>query len=199
METRGTRLTSATSPCEPGRRISVVGTCGAGKTSVAQRLAERLSLPHIELDALFWGPDWTPRDELTFRSLVAQAASAEAWVIDGNYSRVRDLVWERAETVVWLDYSFARVFRQLLGRTLRRAFRREALWHGNRERLLKAFGSRESILLWAIRTHRRRRRQYEGLVRDPRNARLTVLRFQGPRALEDWFQSVARREVPSDE
>ena len=91
----------------PGpRRIAVVGTSGSGKTTLAHRLAERLGIPHVELDALHWGPNWTPVAADLFRERVAQALSGEAWVVDGNYSRVRDIIWTRADTLVWLDYSW---------------------------------------------------------------------------------------------
>ena len=67
------------------------------------------------------------------------AVAGEGWVIDGNYGKTRDLVWASADTVVWLDYRFPRVFTRLLQRTFRRTLRREILWHGNRERLRTAF------------------------------------------------------------
>ncbi len=177
-------------PDAPGRRINVVGTCGSGKTTVARSLATRLSLPYVEIDALFWRPGWEGAGDAELRAAVGDAAAGEAWVIDGNYSRVRDLVWPRADTVIWLDYSFPRVFSQLLRRTLRRAILREALWHGNRESLRTSFLSRKSILVWAIKTHRRRRTQYQTLLVDPRNRHLRVIRLRSPREAERWLQGV---------
>ncbi len=92
------------------RRIVVVGTSGSGKTTMAARLAEGLGLPHVELDAIHWGPGWTPLAVEEFRERTAEALAGEAWSTDGNYSGVRDIVWSRADTLVWLDYALPVVF-----------------------------------------------------------------------------------------
>src|SRR5262245_27291374 len=92
------------------RRIAVVGTTGSGKTTLARRLAERLGVPHIELDSLFWGPDWTPVAADVFLSRIRSAIAAERWVSDGNYVGSTDaMLWTAADTLVWLDYSIARI------------------------------------------------------------------------------------------
>src|SRR5208282_1090204 len=88
-------------------RIVVVGTSGAGKTTLAKAIAARLAIPHIELDALEWGPGWTPLSAVDPDALVRRvdaATAADAWVMDGNYGLVRDLTWQRATHLVWLDY-----------------------------------------------------------------------------------------------
>lgn len=112
------------------RRVHIVGTSGAGKTIFAASLAHRLAVPHVEIDALAWGPDWgeTPRGEL--RQRLAAALAGPSWVVDGNYGFLRDLVWSRADTVVWLDFSFAVVMGRVLRRTAGRVLRREELWSG---------------------------------------------------------------------
>ena len=92
------------------RRVVVVGTRPSGKTTFARRLAGVLGSQHVELDALYWGPEWTPRPD--FQGDVLAAVQYEHWVIDGNYTAVRDLIWRRCTAIVWLDYSFARVFAQ---------------------------------------------------------------------------------------
>jgi adenylate kinase family enzyme len=177
-------------PREVGRRISVVGTCGSGKTTTASALAQRLGLRHVELDALAWGPDWSQRPDDELRAAVTDAVAGEGWVIDGNYGKTRDLVWASADTVVWLDYRFPRVFTRLLQRTFRRTLRREILWHGNRERLRMAFLSRDSILLWALKTHWRRQREYTALLARPQHQRLQVVRLRSPRETAAWLEAI---------
>lgn len=180
-----------------GQRINVVGTTGSGKTTLGRALAQRLGVPFVELDALAWLPGWTMRPLEEFRALVAERTASPAWVVDGNYSRVRDIVWARADKVVWIDYPFGRVFLQLLRRTVRRSLRREELWSGNRESLRKAFFSRDSILLWAIRTHARRKREYPELFARPEHAHLTVVRLRSPREARRWLAGVPRSALRS--
>src|SRR5438105_1060750 len=142
-----------------GRRIAIVGASGTGKTTLARTLADRLSLPHVELDALHHGPNWTEASPDELRTRVSTELAADGWVIDGNYaSKIGDLVTSQADTVVWLDHPLPVVLWRLLRRTLGRISRREELWHGNRETWRNAFVGRESLFAWTIRSHRRFRR-----------------------------------------
>lgn len=175
----------------PGRRVVVVGTTGSGKTTVARRLAALLGCPHVELDALHWGPRWTPAPREVFRERVRRATAAARWVADGNYGQVRDVLWPAADTIVWLDYSLPVILGRLLRRTLRRCLLREELWAGNREDLRTAFLSRDSILLWALRTYRRRRREYPELFRRAEYRHLRVIRLRSPGETESWLRAVA--------
>ncbi len=120
-------------------RIAIVGTSCSGKTTLARTLAEILDVPHIELDALHWQSDWTPRPFEEFRYLTRTAITAEWWVLDGNYNRIRDLAWARATGLVWLNYPFHIVLWRALSRTVRRVLFREQLYGGNRESFRKAF------------------------------------------------------------
>ena len=182
------------------RRICVVGSSGAGKTTLARQLAERLEIAHVELDALYWEPNWMEAPVERFRERVTAAVAGEAWVADGNYSKVRDLVWGRAGTLVWLDYSLPLVMRRLTARTLRRGLRREELWSGNRERLWNQLKPRDSILWFALTTYRRRRRQFTQTLAQPEYAHLRLLRFGTPRQTDAWLHSVpaARPEEAGD-
>lgn len=141
-------------------RFVVVGTSGCGKTAFARALARQLSAEHIELDALFWSANWTPRPPEQFVETVRQAAEAESWVADGNYGSVRDVLWPRATHVIWLHFSRTVVFSRVLWRTLRRTVTREPLWHGNRESLAKALFSSDSVILWSLTTYSKNVRQY---------------------------------------
>ena len=176
---------------KPGQRISVVGTTGSGKTTVAKDISNRLHLPYIELDSLYWDKNWTGVSDQVLRERVEAAVAAERWVIDGNYSRIRHLVWARADTVVYLDYSFGRTFWQLLNRTIRRSVRKEELWHGNRESIRKSIFSRNSILLWLFQTYGRRRRQYAMLMEHPENAHLHFVHLRTPTMTQEWLSSLS--------
>ncbi len=86
------------------RKIVVIGSTGSGKTTLALRISEQLQIPHIELDALYWGPNWTETPQDIFREKVAVALAGDEWVVDGNYTKTYDIVWGRADTIIWLDY-----------------------------------------------------------------------------------------------
>ena len=176
---------------EPMRRIAVVGTSGSGKTTFARRLAARLGVPHVELDALFWLSDWQNVDDETFRRRVADVVAAETWVADGNYAAVRPLVLERVDTVVWLDLPLRTCLWRVLRRTARRARSGEELWPGtgNRETWRRALG-RDSLLWWVLTTHRRRRRQNLARFRDPANAHIRIHRFTNSAAADAWLETL---------
>jgi adenylate kinase family enzyme len=172
------------------RRIAVVGTSGSGKTTFATALSRRLGISRIELDALNWGPGWTPVDVETFRARVREAVAAEAWVSDGNYAAVRPLVLERADTVVWLDLPLRTCLSRVIRRTARRARTGEDLWGtGNRESWRKQFG-RDSLIWWILTGHRRRRREYAARFADPAFASLQVHRFRSSSEAEAWLATV---------
>ncbi len=107
-------------------RVSVVGNSGSGKTTLAAQIAAGLGVPHLELDAVFHQPGWTELPLEEFRAKVGEVVATERWVVDGNYTAVQDLVWARADTVVWLDYPRLLVMRQIVGRTLRRLVTRQS-------------------------------------------------------------------------
>lgn len=168
----------------PGDRIAIVGAPGAGKSTLARRLATSLNTPHIELDALHFLPGWKLRPEEAVRADIANAVAAERWVACGNWRGVRDLVWGRATSVVWLDYSLAVCFQRLLKRTVRRCWSGEELHNGNREDFTTQFLSRDSLLLYLLREHRRRREDIGSAVNDPKWRCLKVRQLKKPCDLE---------------
>jgi adenylate kinase family enzyme len=178
------------------QRIAVIGTTGSGKTSLAARIAERFGITHVELDALHWDPVWTPSP--AFRERAAEALRRDAWVVDGNYSQVRDIVWSRADTVVWLDYSLILILWRLLRRTVRRASRREELWNENRERLWDQIATRNSLFLWAVQTYPRRKREYPQLLARPEHAHLAVVRLRSPHQTRSWLEKLDLTNVGQD-
>jgi adenylate kinase family enzyme len=182
------------------KRIVIVGTTGSGKTTLAERLAERMGLLCIDLDVLNWRPNWqmAPQDE--FVEQVTTAVAHDSWVVSGNYSRVRHLIWLRADTLVWLDYPWHIVLGRLFRRTIRRIRTQEDLWGtGNRESWHKQFFSRDSLFIWFLRTYHRRRREYPILLQQPDYAHLVVYRFASPLDAESWVQNVPRLDHLSAE
>ena len=146
------------------QRVVIVGTTGAGKTTLGKALAVKLGAAFVELDAFYWCANWTPATD--FVTQVEGVLQAERWVVDGNYSEVQPFILARADTVIWLDHSFGTKFWRLFRRTCCRAFTRETLWNGNTESVQKAFFSRDSIFLWFFKTHWRQRRRYKTLFAD---------------------------------
>jgi adenylate kinase family enzyme len=195
------RPETATGPSKgaPLRRVNVVGTTGSGKTTVAHALARLLGVPHIELDALFWKANWEDTPDEEFLPKVDRETDRSAWVLDGNYSRTRGIVWPKADTIVWLDYSFPRVFGQLLARTVRRALTKEPMWDGCVEDWRTAILSRKSILLWCLQTYWKRRRSYPKVFARPEHGHLTVVRLRNPRATRHWLEDLARDRTRCDE
>jgi adenylate kinase family enzyme len=177
------------------RRISVVGNSGSGKSTLAAALAVALAIPHLELDGVFHQAGWQPLPRPDFRAAVADFAAADAWVIDGNYSAVQDLVWARADTVVWLDPSRARVMRQLVPRTLLRLVHRSELWNGNRESWTSLFRAdpEKSILRWAWTQHARTRDRYQRAQADPANAHLEFIRLASPAQVAEFTRQARVR------
>ncbi len=175
------------------RRVSVVGNSGSGKSTLARRLAAVLGVPCLELDSVFHLPGWQelPREE--FKRLVTARVSADGWVIDGNYGAVRDIVWARADTVVWLDPPRRTVMRQVTWRTVRRAVTRQELWNGNREPLANflRWSPEESIISWAWHNHAKYRARYDAAAADPANAHLTFVRLAGRRDAERFLADPA--------
>jgi adenylate kinase family enzyme len=166
------------------RRVVVFGTTGSGKSTLAERLAARHGLRVVELDRLYWGRDWEPAPLELFRHRVEREIRDGDWIVVGNYGQARDLVWRAADTLIWLDLPFPLVMWRLFRRTLRRVLSRQELWGtGNRETFRNAFLSRQSILLWAIKTHRRNRQRFTVECRLFEKDK-TVVRLQTGREVE---------------
>ena len=178
-------------------RVLVVGNSGSGKTSLARRAAERLRVPHLELDGLNHRAGWVEAPVEEFRAEVSSALERYereqgGWVVDGNYrSRVGDLL--RPDVLVWLDYPRHLVLRRVVRRTLRRVVLRRALWNGNRERWrnLVSRDPRENIVLWSWTQHEAYRRRYEELLAEPDGA--ACVRLRHPREAERWLAGLTER------
>jgi adenylate kinase family enzyme len=173
------------------QRIVVVGITGSGKSTLGMQLAQRLNLPFVELDALHWEANWTPAPLEVFRARVDQALAGQQWVVGGNYSKARDLIWIRADTLIWLDYPLYISLWRLLRRSIRRILTQEDLWGtGNRETWRNQFFSRDALFLWALRSARKAKHHYPKLLAQPEYAHLNVCRLKSPLEAQEWLNSV---------
>ncbi len=179
-------------------RIVVTGTSGAGKTTLARRIATGLEVRHIELDAINWQPGWrdlTRNDPDEFVRRVTEAIAAEAWVVDGNYAPVRDAVWRRATHLVWLDYQRPVIMARVIRRSLLRAVLRTELWAGNRERWRHMLRPSHPIR-WAWSTWDQRRREIAEWLGREEYSGLTVLRLRHPRDAQRAVELLAKPRRP---
>ena len=165
------------------RRVSVVGNSGSGKSTLARELAARIGVPYLELDGVFHQPGWEPLPAEEFQRIVTERASEDSWVIDGNYSGVRPIVWARADTVVWLDLPRRIVMQRVIWRTASRAVTRQELWNGNREPLANflSWDPEKSVISWAWHKHAEYRARYGAALADPANAHLAFIRLTSRR------------------
>lgn len=177
-----------------GKRIIVVGSSNAGKSTLGARLAARLGVPFIELDALHWEPAWRAAERDVFRERVRRAIAADSWVMAGNYlSQQQDVSWTVADTIVWLDLGLPTLLRRCLARSWRRWRSRELLWGSNREHFwqhLLLWDTERSLLAYTVRYHHARQRELATLRDAPRWAHLTFIRLRSVADVERWLATI---------
>ena len=178
--------------------INGVGTSGVGKSTLARRLAQILSVPYIEMDRLYWRADWQGEPDEAFFARVAATTLASGRVLDGNYNRSRPVKWRNVDLVVWVDYGFARTLRQAICRAISRASSGQELWPGtgNRESFRRAFLSRDSIIWWTLKTWKNNRQRYQSDMTDPAYRHIRFVRLRHPRQTEDFIRQLQRQVAP---
>jgi adenylate kinase family enzyme len=154
-----------------------------------------MDIPHIELDSLYWEAHWQPAPLDIFRARLEPKTAAPAWVTDGNYRQVRDLVWARATALVWLDYPLPLILWRLTYRTVSDVLNHRVLWNKNRESLATLVPSRDSLFLWAIRSHPRHRREYPKLLATSAYSHLQVIHHRSPWETQRWLNTVPDRRI----
>jgi adenylate kinase family enzyme len=167
------------------RRIAVAGVTGAGKTTLAKRISAITGIPHTEIDGLFHGENWTRRP--TFLADVDAVTMTPSWVVEWQYHDARELIAERADTLVWLDLPTGVSLYRVTVRTILRRRNNEELWNGNREGpLVNFFTDPDHVVRWAIRT----RKKLRDLVPDTesRHPQLRVVRLTSQNEVERWLR-----------
>jgi adenylate kinase family enzyme len=187
---------AASPPSQVGRRVIVVGSSCAGKSTLGARLAGLLDVPFVELDALYWQPNWTGSEDNEFREKIVTATAGDGWVVAGGYSRhTVPTIWPRADTIIWLDFPLATSTWRIVRRSWRRSRDNELLWGTNYEKFwpqFKLWDTEESLIAFTIRNHRARGRGYTAAMSNPRLAHLTWVQLRNQREVDAWLQGVAR-------
>jgi adenylate kinase family enzyme len=167
-------------------RVLISGISGSGKTTLAVAVSELLGLPRFELDALHHGPGWVKRED--FESDVDTFSAGPRWVTEDQYhTALGDLLWQRADTVVWLDLPRRTVMQRVIRRSVARAVTRRELWNGNRERI-RDWLDPEHPIRWAWSQYESSRRKITG--RTARYPQLTVIRLRSARDARRWLNEV---------
>lgn len=173
-------------------RYNVVGASGSGKSTFSRKLAAKLNIPCIEMDAVFWKHDWQESTDEEFFPELEDKLKEDAWVLDGNYSKTMPIKWNRVQTVIWLDYSFLRTFAQAFKRAITRIWSRQEIWEGtgNKESFRRTFLSKDSILLWTITSYRKVTKGYESVFTDDRFSHISFVRLRSPKEVESYLEEI---------
>lgn len=173
------------------KKINIIGTSGSGKSTFAKRLAKRLELPYIEIDAIFWGKNWYwPPDEEFFTRL-EKTLDRETWVLDGNYTRTTAIKWEAVDTVIWIDFSFPRTLYQVISRSIRNLITKKELWPGTGNRqTIQRFFSKDSIVLSTIKVYRKNRRKYLKMMNSSEYAHIEFVQLRNLKECSQFLSQV---------
>ena len=171
-------------------RVVVIGSSCSGKSTFSQKLANKMALEYIELDQLHWLPNWRERDDEEFRNLVKQVTAADTWIVDGNYSAVRDIVWPRATSIIWLNHSFRVVLYRSFTRSIVRAVTKKKLFAGNVETFKQTFFSRDSIILWVLQTYHQKRKRYKKLLPQLKCQGIDIVELNNQKQVDHYLKNI---------
>lgn len=174
------------------KKIIIIGTTGSGKSTLAKAMSEKLNLPYVQLDFLYWKPNWQgSSDEEFCKKIEGAIDNVSGWIIDGNYTRTNHITWPHADTVIWIDLPFWLTFYQNFKRSLMRAISKEELWQGtgNRESFLLMF-SKESILLWLFKTYGPNVTKNTAKMIDPKFSHLKFYRLRSRKEIVDFIDNL---------
>ena len=175
------------------KKINVIGTSGSGKSTFSRLLANKVGYPYLEMDAIFWKPNWQESTDDEFFLKLKRSLAQETWVLDGNYSRTTEIKWSNVDHVIWIDYPFSRTMYQAIRRAFIRSATKTELWGtGNTETFAKSFFSRDSIILWTLKTYKRKRVRYSKMLHDPRYRHIKFIRLTSPKMAKKFIEELNR-------
>jgi adenylate kinase family enzyme len=175
-------------------RIQILGTSCSGKSTFARKLSRALGVPHIELDALHWGPNWQEAEDKIFQARVAAALQTPSWIVDGSYGRkIGDTVSSKRNCVLWIDVGLPLILFRFFKRSIKRSWTKELLWGGCRETLRNSIFQKDSLLLWILKHHRASRNKYLSMLENPPHG-TAVIRLKNTQEMEDFLYTAQRQK-----
>ncbi|WP_435236494.1 AAA family ATPase [Psychromonas sp. PT13] len=171
------------------KRINVIGTSGSGKSTFSRKLSEKLNYPYLEMDKMFWKPNWVEASDQEFFTTLTNQISQPSWVLDGNYNKTASIKWADVDTIIWIDYSFVRTVFQAIKRALIRSITKQEFWEGtgNIETFRKSFFSKKSIIWWTLTTYKKNKIRYQALLKDPTYKHIHFVRITNPRMAKKYI------------
>lgn len=173
------------------KKIIIVGVTGSGKSTFSKSLSQRLNIPHIQLDSLYWKANWEGSSDEEFFAKIEKAIDQLGWIVDGNYNRSNHLTWKNADTVIWIDFPFWLTFYQNVSRSITRAIIRKEIWEGtgNRESFLRMF-SKDSIVLWLFKVYWKQEARYQERMNDSQFKHITFYRLKSRREVSHFLENL---------
>lgn len=177
---------------QTSQRINIIGCSGSGKSTFGKKLSAILNIPYIEIDEIFWGPNWHRPEREEFHAKLENKISGDSWILDGNYSKTVDIKWKNVQTVIWIDYSFFRVMSQTFKRAISRMISKQELWPGtgNIETFRNAFFSKDSIILWSLTQFHKVKRKYRRIMKDQNYSHINFIRLKSPKISDKLLEKI---------
>ena len=167
-------------------RISIVGGSGSGKSTLCNILSQELNLPAIHLDGINFNPNWVEIDKTERDKIISSKALEDKWIIDGNYNKTLKQRLERADLIIWLDYSTFTLLKGIFKRFLQTRNKEREEIPGCKERLNFTF------LKYVATYNKKKRHIIEDYLKDI--SRDKVLIFKKQKDLNNWLKDFTHNE-----
>jgi adenylate kinase family enzyme len=178
------------------KKVALFGPPASGKTTIARKLSSSLGIPHTNLDEiLFTDAGALPFNE--FHTAAERITRKDSWVVEGNYSKLADVVWHRADVLVWLDLPLRLVVRRIVFRSLRQLAGLDTSAQAQRLTWKRAFFERRSLLRTAIRKYRHNRPRYARQVAETAALGVHVVRLRSGRQADAWLANALADRSPA--
>jgi len=177
------------------KKIVIIGTSSSGKTTLGKYISNKMNIPHKELDEFYWEANWTGAEASVFRNRVDEFTKNETWVVDGNFGQIRDLLWKKANTIIWLDYPIHIILKQFLRRSIIRSIKKEKLWNNNTETFRNNIFSSNSLLIWIFKTYRSNKQEFAELMKSNKYSHLKFIRLEHPNETEQFLKTFVGLDV----